>query len=88
MPDDVTTWRRELEGILAVHQETGAIIFSQPESDWDQEFDPGYGGANGPSVLAWTESRVYFPVVYDGAEWIGSAPRDPRPEGQHHVGGE
>ncbi|HET7406003.1 MAG TPA: hypothetical protein VFJ21_02550 [Mycobacteriales bacterium] len=54
----------------------------------DIEFDDTYGLAEGQPVLIWTEQRVYFPVVYDGAEWLGSAPRNPTREGQPHVGGE
>ena len=54
----------------------------------DVEFDDGWGGSEGPHVLIWTADRVYFPVVYDGSEWLGSAPRNPQAEGQRHVGGE
>lgn len=42
-------------------------------------------------IAAWlraliAEQQVYFPVVYDGSEWLGSAPRDPERRGQEHVG--
>jgi hypothetical protein len=52
------------------------------------EFYGGYGGHNGKSFTAWTDARVYFPVVYDGAEWVGSAPRNPCDEATEHQGGE
>ncbi len=52
------------------------------------EFDSGFGTSEGPPVLVWTRDRVYFPVVYDGAEWLGSAPRHPTAEGQRHLGGQ
>jgi hypothetical protein len=67
----------------------GPIVAIAP--DWeafDKRFDDGYGGSEGPAVLAWTEQRVYFPAVYDGMEWLGSAPRNPTESGQGHTGGE
>ena len=84
---DHTTWRQELEAAMEQAGDAGPVIAYAPDpATFDVEFDGGYGGSEGPDVLAWTEARVYFPVVYDGAEWIESAPRNPRPEGQGHVG--
>jgi len=51
-------------------------------------FDRGYGGSEGPHFTAWSEKRVYFPGVYDGAEWIDSVPRHPCDEATKHIGGE
>lgn len=83
-----TTWRKELDQEMRRAGDPGPVIAVAPdEGAFDVEFDSGYGGSRGPDVLAWTATRVYFPVVYDGAEWIGSAPRNPRGEGQGHVGG-
>lgn len=45
-----------------------------------QGFDGGDGGAEGVPFTAWAETRVFFPLVYDGAEWVGSAPRNPSDE--------
>lgn len=84
-----TTWRSKLAEAMREAQDSGPIVAYAPdEASFDVAFDDGYGGAEGPHVLAWTENHVYFPVVYDGAEWIGSAPRSPTPAGQGHVGGE
>lgn len=78
-----TTWRKELP------DDIGPIVAVAPdEAVLDVEFDPGYGGSEGPEVLIWTETHVYFPVVYDGSEWLDSAPRNPQAEGQGHVGGQ
>ncbi|MGH3098473.1 MAG: hypothetical protein ACRDMV_21010 [Streptosporangiales bacterium] len=81
-----TTWKTELAQTM---QETGdtspVIAYAPDEAAFDIQFENG--GSNGPDVLAWTKTRVYFPVVYDGAEWLGSAPRNPQAYGQHHVGG-
>ena len=53
----------------------------------NQEFDSGYGGTEGAPFTAWGEKRVYFPVCYDGSEWVGSAPRNPCDEKCLHQGG-
>lgn len=76
------TWRKLLEA-------RGATVFVEISPVWevlDKEFDAGYGGPEGPEFLAWTTTHVWFPVVYDGAESVGSAPRNPVSEGQEHVG--
>ncbi len=49
--------------------------------------DTGHGGEQGQPFTVWTERRVYFPLCYDGAEWVGSAPRDPCDEALRHQGG-
>ena len=54
-----------------------------------RRFDSGYGSTEGYAFCVMTQKRVYFPVVYDGAEWVGSAPRIPSEiTYQTHVGGE
>lgn len=82
-----TTWRKQFEHARGT-DDSPVVAVAPSESTLDVTFDGGYGGSEGPSVLIWTEQRVYFPVVYDGAEWMGSAPRNPQAEGQGHVGGE
>ena len=52
-----------------------------------EEFDTGYGGTNGCSFTVWTKDRVYFPVCYDGAEWVGSVSRNPNSIATDHQGG-
>jgi hypothetical protein len=84
-----TTWRAELAAAMESESDPGPIVAVAPdESVLDVKFDDGFGGSEGPSVLVWTEARVYFPVTYDGSEWLGSAPRNPQAAGQGHVGGE
>ena len=83
------TWRKALEVARASAEDRSPIVAVAPgDHALDIPFDAGYGGSEGPDILVWSENRVYFPVVYDGAEWLGSAPRNPQPEGQAHVGGE
>ena len=40
-------------------------------------FNSGYGGTEGAHFTVWTERYVYFPVQYDGSEWVGHVPRHP-----------
>lgn len=54
----------------------------------DRRFDSGFGGTEGSPFTLWTKRRVYFPVVYDGAEWVASVPRNPTLEHTEHVGGQ
>jgi hypothetical protein len=83
----MTTWRKEFQE--ARGQDNSPVVAVAPDESYlDVEFDDSFGTSTGLPVLIWTEQRVYFPVVYDGAEWIGSAPRNPQSEGQPHVGGE
>jgi len=81
-----TTWRKEFEKARG-NDKTPVVAVAPSQDVLDEKFDAGYGGSEGPPVLVWTEDYVYFPVVYDGAEWMDRAPRNPRPEGMGHVGG-
>jgi len=58
------------------------------EEELSRKFDTGYGGHNGNPFTAWGKKFVYFPVVYDGAEWVGWAPRNICKIKTNHVGGE
>lgn len=53
----------------------------------DREFDGGYGLPEGEPFTLWTETRVYFPVVYDGAESVRSVPIHQTGEVTNHIGG-
>lgn len=57
------------------------------EEELHQKFDGGYGGEEGAPFTAWSENWVYFPICYDGAEWCGSAPRNPCDIKLDHQGG-
>ncbi|MGA3524187.1 hypothetical protein [Melissospora conviva] len=87
--DSVTTWRDLLREAMEGLGDPGPVVAYAPdEAAFGIEFSPGYGLAEGPAMLAWTATRVYFPLVDDGREWLGSAPRDPQAAGQKHLGGE
>ena len=84
-----TTWREKINRALG---DEALLECTLSEEQLDREFDDGYGGSEGAPFTAWTPTRVLFPVVYDGSEWVGSAPRDPTPEAManplYHQGGE
>ena len=85
---DLVTWRQLLTTAMSDAADDGPVIAYAPnDAAFDTQFDNGYGLPHGPAVLAWTETRVYFSVVYDGAEWLASASRHPTWVGQEHVGG-
>lgn len=58
------------------------------DEDLDVKFNTGYGGSEGKSFTAWGDNYVYFPVVYDGSEWVGFAPRFICDIATPHWGGE
>lgn len=88
MDKKTDSWREMLADEMKQHDDKGPVVAYAPdETAFDILFNSDYGHDEGPPVLAWTETRVYFPVVYDGAEWMGSAPRNPTDNGQAHVGG-
>ncbi|MFX1724974.1 hypothetical protein [Stenotrophomonas sp. AS1] len=86
----MSTWR---ELILEHMKEVGespvdVVGCTLTEAELDIDFSRGYGGSEGKAFTLWTERRVYFPAVYDGAEWVGSAPRNPCDEATEHQGGQ
>lgn len=85
----MATWREHLIGAMFDVADPGPVVAYAPdETQFDVQFHDGPGRANGPPVLAWTETHVYFPVTYEGEECLESAPRHPRDAGQDHIGGE
>jgi len=83
----IVTWGELLLENLA---ETGdkLVYCTLSTEELNKEFDCGFGGSSGKEFTAWGERYVYFPVVYDGAEWIGKTPRNPCDETTPHMGGE
>jgi hypothetical protein len=79
-----TTWRKQIEKVTFGEP---LIACTLSDKELDVEFDPGFGFPLGQPFTAWTETRVLFPICYDGAEWVGSVPRDPSSERTEHQGG-
>lgn len=84
----MATWKRLLQQSFEANKEDfSKIVTTLTEEEMNREFDAGYGGTNGEPFTAWGEQYVYFPICYDGAEWVGYAPRNPCNEKMDHQGG-
>lgn len=70
------------------YKEVKARYIKKKGSWLDVEFDDDFGGSKGCDFTLWTKNNVYFPVVYDGSEWVGSVPRNPSNRASKHWGGE
>ena len=83
-------WRQMLMACMEQYGETFANVVGNTMTDEEMDalFDSGYGGSEGIPFTCWTSNRVYFPVVYDGSEWVGSVPRHPNGEATSHHGGQ
>jgi hypothetical protein len=57
------------------------------DGELERKFDNGFGGEEGAPFTAWGPGYVYFPICYDGAEWVGCAPRNPCEIALKHQGG-
>lgn len=89
MHDDYTSWKQDIEEAMRSNGETWADVESHTLTDdeLNAKFDHSYGGTNGVPFTLWTKRRVYFPVCYDGAEWVESVSRNPDGKATEHVGG-
>jgi hypothetical protein len=82
----MTNWYKEIKAIANKNGEK-IIECTLSEDELHKEFDDGYGGTEGSPFTAWSENWVYFPLCYDGAEWVGCAPRNPCGKAMEHQGG-
>jgi hypothetical protein len=85
-----TTWKEQLDEALKDRGESWSDVEANTMTDAEMSevFDDGYGGSEGCDFTVWTKDRVYFPVVYDGAEWVGSVSRNPDGKPTSHFGGQ
>lgn len=81
----MTTWRKYLLEKMGKNGESWSDVIA---TEKDAAIDEVADGDWPHHFWVWTDKNVYFPVVGDGNFGIGIAPRNPQPEGQHHVGGE
>lgn len=85
----MNNWRNMLKAEFEARGDDFAkMTTTLTEEQLNRVFDTGFGGSEGAPFTAWGEEYVYFPVVYDGAEWVGSAPRFICDEATEHVGGQ
>ena len=85
----MSNWKEMLAGAMRERGESLSDVESSTLSDdeMNKEFDAGYGGIEGSPFTVWTSNSVYFPVCYDGAEWVGSVSRNPDGKPTRHFGG-
>lgn len=83
------TWKELLEDAMHERGETLTDLEANTLTDADmmKEFDDGYGIPEGAPFTAWTAKTVYFPICYDGSEWVGSVSRCPDGKPTKHYGG-
>lgn len=84
----MTTWREELAFAMSERGEANEQFeCTLTPAELDERFDPSCGVINGKPFTAWTEKSVYFPICYDGSEWVGSVSRHPDGKPTNHQGG-
>ncbi len=85
-----TNWKELIQHEMNKRKETFDDVVSSTltEEELLKEFDCGFGGSEGVPFTLWTTNRVYFPAVYDGAEWVESVSRNPDGKPTSHIGGE
>lgn len=84
----MTTWHEQLKDAMERDGEDFAKrICTLDDEALRVDFDDGFGGTEGANFTAWGERWVYFPICYDGAEWVGHAPRNPCDIAMSHQGG-
>lgn len=88
--NDMTTWKEQILDEMDIVGETFQDVVSctLTEEQLLKKFDCSFGGQEGLAFTLWTSYRVYFPVVYDGAEWVRLVSRDPNGKPTEHVGGQ
>lgn len=86
----MNNWKMMIFEEMKVRGETFEDIESNTltNEEMEIEFHDGYGSSEGKPFTVWTKNTVYFPVVYDGAEWVGSVSRNPDGNPTDHQGGE
>jgi hypothetical protein len=84
-----SNWREDITEVLRQNGETWDDVESHTltAEQLDRRFDHGYGCVDGPPFTLWTKKRVYFPICYDGAEWVASVSRVVDGVPTEHVGG-
>ena len=87
--EKMENWKTMLDEALKENGESWDDVEANTmtEEEMAKGFDAGYGGTEGCPFTIWTKNTVYFPVCYDGAEWVGSVARNPDGRPTNHQGG-
>ncbi len=84
----MATWRDLITKEMTLAGESWADVVSMTltQAQLDTEFNDGLGCPEGIPFALWTHDRVYFPGQTEGAEYVGSASRNPDGKPIQHVG--
>jgi len=84
----MTSWHELLEEASEEDGESALdLVCTLTPEEMDAEFKVGEGCIQGLPFTAWGKDWVYFPIKYDGQEWVGRAPRNPCDTSMEHQGG-
>jgi hypothetical protein len=85
----IQTWRKLIGNEMSDCGDSWKQVVSctLTSEELDVEFDTDWGAVEGKAFTLWTHTRVYFPVCYDGAEWVSSVSRNPDGHPTNHQGG-
>lgn len=84
----MASWYEMLkEAMMEDGEDLNSFVCTMDEVELKEDFDAGFGSTRGKPFTAWGAKWVYFPICYDGAEWVGHAPRNPSDIAMHHQGG-
>ena len=85
----MTTWRKLLEYAFEDYNDSfdNVIDFALSNKDWlDYYFDDYSKKIEGTPFTIWTKTRVYFPIIIDNVESVGSVARYPDGMANYHFG--
>ena len=84
---ETTCWYDLLsEACQKTKEDVDSLVTTLSDEELHRTFFCGYGTVEGVPFTAWGSMFVYFPVVYDGSEWVGYAPRNPCEKATAHWG--
>ena len=85
----MNNWKTMLDGALKKNGESWDDVEANTltEEEMAENFDAGYGGTEGRPFTVWTNNSVFFPICYDGKEWVGRVSRHPDGKPTGHQGG-
>ena len=85
----MTTWRKLLEYAFVDYNDSfdNVIDFTPSNKDWlDYYFDDYSKKIEGTPFTIWTKTRVYFPIIIENVESVGSVARYPDGIANYHFG--
>ena len=76
---NTTSWSVLISKEMRKHKDgwKNVIDSTLTDDELHQRFNNDYGIEEGKPFLVWSSDWVYFPVLHDGKQWVGSVPRNP-----------